>query len=53
MPDNDAVLLELDCRRMRGHDGPCGEPADDDEADDVLLFGRCGASDRPVGVIHA
>lgn len=53
MPDNDTVTLSVDCCRMRGHDGPCGEPADDNESDDVLLYGRCGARDFPVGVIHA
>jgi hypothetical protein len=42
------------CYRPIDHRGDCGEPANDVEEEQRILYGRCGASWPPLmGVLHA
>ena len=49
----DGCVCAVECYRPTGHEGEHGEPASDAEDDARILFGRCGARDMPLGVLHA
>lgn len=41
------------CYRPHGHEGDCGEPLDQTEAEDAILHGSHGPHPEPTGVMYA
>lgn len=43
----------VQCYRPKAHQGNCGEPIDEDEDEQRILYGRCGAPPAPTAILYA